>query len=142
MVESVPINKDHLEVESVLSDQSNTEQEPPSRKKIKIIGPRHPTLINSDISEKNILPYSRCPATHLTNCKPCMYNKELKSDKSATWMNAVTTELENMKKLDVWEEVTINKEYKLIGTTWVVKTKQNKNYKIVRFDYETISKNY
>ncbi|MBW0480759.1 hypothetical protein O181_020474 [Austropuccinia psidii MF-1] len=89
-VEPEPINEDHLEVESVLSNQSNIEPEPPERKKIKIIGPRHPTLIHSDISKTNILPYSRRPATHLTHSDPCTYNKDLKLEKSATWMEAVT----------------------------------------------------
>ncbi|MBW0473458.1 hypothetical protein O181_013173 [Austropuccinia psidii MF-1] len=129
-VETAPINKDHLEVESVFSNQSNIEPEPPARKKIKIIGPRHPTLINSDIRKTNILPYSRRPSTHLTHSDPCIYNEALKSDKSATWMEAVTKELDNMKKLDVWEEVPINKVYKLIGMTWVFKTKRKKKHEI------------
>ncbi|MBW0542512.1 hypothetical protein O181_082227 [Austropuccinia psidii MF-1] len=48
-------------------DESGEEEEqsssvndiPSTRKRIKIIGPRHPTLINSEIREENILPYSR-----------------------------------------------------------------------------------
>ncbi|MBW0515831.1 hypothetical protein O181_055546 [Austropuccinia psidii MF-1] len=107
------------------------EPEPPARKKINIIGPRHPTLINSDISKTNILPYSRHPATHLTLSDPCTYNKALKSETSATWMEAVTKESENMKKLDVWEEVPINEEYKLIGFTWALKTKRNEKHEIL-----------
>ncbi|MBW0541324.1 hypothetical protein O181_081039 [Austropuccinia psidii MF-1] len=77
-VELEPTNKDHSEVESVLSNQSNIEPEPPERKKIKIIGPRNLTLINSDISKTNILPYSRHPATHPTHSDPCTYNEALK----------------------------------------------------------------
>ncbi|MBW0470289.1 hypothetical protein O181_010004 [Austropuccinia psidii MF-1] len=46
-------------------------------------------------------------------------------------MEAVKKELENMKKLDVWEEVPINEEYKLIGTTWVFKTKRSEKHEIL-----------
>ncbi|MBW0552703.1 hypothetical protein O181_092418 [Austropuccinia psidii MF-1] len=41
-------NNEHSSLESCL---------PPAVRRIKIIGPQHPTLINSDITEENILPY-------------------------------------------------------------------------------------
>ncbi|MBW0515082.1 hypothetical protein O181_054797 [Austropuccinia psidii MF-1] len=71
------------------------------------------------------------PATHLTLSDTCTYNKALKSETSATWMEAVTKELENMKKLYAWEEVPINEEYKLIGSTWVLKTNRNAKHEIL-----------
>ncbi|MBW0501629.1 hypothetical protein O181_041344 [Austropuccinia psidii MF-1] len=42
------------------NENSNLEScPPPSSRKIKVIGTRHPTLTNSDIREENILPSSR-----------------------------------------------------------------------------------
>ncbi|MBW0535737.1 hypothetical protein O181_075452 [Austropuccinia psidii MF-1] len=95
--------------------------------------PRHPTLINSDISETNILPYPRRRTTHLTCSDPSTFNKALKSEESITWMSAVTKELNNMKELDIWEEVPIKDNYKLIGTTWVFKTKRNEKQEILEY---------
>ncbi|MBW0560837.1 hypothetical protein O181_100552, partial [Austropuccinia psidii MF-1] len=46
-----PVPVDHLE----LTDQ----QQPENNIRLRIIGPRHPTLINSDVDPSHILPYSR-----------------------------------------------------------------------------------
>ncbi|MBW0533531.1 hypothetical protein O181_073246 [Austropuccinia psidii MF-1] len=46
---------------------------PPSARQIKIIRPRHPTLINSEIREENILPYSRRPTAFLSETDSLTY---------------------------------------------------------------------
>ncbi|MBW0474906.1 hypothetical protein O181_014621 [Austropuccinia psidii MF-1] len=124
VVEQAPFREDQSGDESISSSPSHKELKPPPKKKIKVIGPRHPTLINAYISETIILPYCRRPKTHLTLSDPCTLNEALKSEELSTWMNAVSKELNNMKKLDVWEKVPSKDHYKLIGTTWVFKTKR------------------
>ncbi|MBW0557711.1 hypothetical protein O181_097426 [Austropuccinia psidii MF-1] len=54
-----------LSVESSSNDQDSTG--PTTR--INLIGPRHPTLISSDIQKENILPYPRRPRALLTSLK-------------------------------------------------------------------------
>ncbi|MBW0575206.1 hypothetical protein O181_114921 [Austropuccinia psidii MF-1] len=49
---------DSPDEENVDPTLENEREEPPPRKRIKVIGPRHPTLINSNISQENILPYA------------------------------------------------------------------------------------
>ncbi|MBW0586474.1 hypothetical protein O181_126189, partial [Austropuccinia psidii MF-1] len=104
---------------------------PPSARRIKIIGPRHPTLINSEIQEENILPYSRRPTAFLSETDPLTYNQAIKSKDHEHWLKAITKELQNMTDLNVWEEVGVKEDYKLIGTTWVFKTKRNEFNQIV-----------
>ncbi|MBW0585611.1 hypothetical protein O181_125326 [Austropuccinia psidii MF-1] len=96
-----PISEDQSEDMSISSNLGNKGLESPLRKRIKVIGPRHPTLINPHISEATILPYPRRPTTHLTHSDPSTFNKAMKSEESITWMSAVTKELNNMKELDV-----------------------------------------
>ncbi|MBW0499045.1 hypothetical protein O181_038760 [Austropuccinia psidii MF-1] len=98
---------------------------PPAFRQIKVIRPQHPTLINSDITEENILPYSRQPAALLTETDPLTYNKAIKSDNCEYWIKVIKKELQTMIDLNVWEEGAIEDNYKLIGTTWVFKTKRD-----------------
>ncbi|MBW0493301.1 hypothetical protein O181_033016 [Austropuccinia psidii MF-1] len=50
------------------------------QRRIRIIGPRHPTLITGDISENNILPYQRrVHQTIETNPIPKSYQQEMES---------------------------------------------------------------
>ncbi|MBW0476657.1 hypothetical protein O181_016372 [Austropuccinia psidii MF-1] len=131
--EQASISEDHSEEEPTSTSPSNERPGSPPRKRIKVIGPRHPTLINSDISEANILPYSRRPTTHLTHPDPSTFNEALKSEESNTWLSAITKELNNMVELDVWGEVPIKNNYKLIGTTWVFKTKRDEKQQILEY---------
>ncbi|MBW0489777.1 hypothetical protein O181_029492 [Austropuccinia psidii MF-1] len=131
--EKASISEDQSEDMSISSNLGNKGLESPPRKRIKVIEPRHPTLINSDISETNILAYPRRPTTHLTHSDPNTFNKALKSEESITWMSTVTKELNNMKELEVCEEVPIKDNYKLIGTTWVFKTKRNEKQDILEY---------
>ncbi|MBW0535803.1 hypothetical protein O181_075518 [Austropuccinia psidii MF-1] len=96
-------------------DQSSLLNEEPSmRRRIKIIGPRHPTLINSEIREENILPYSRQPAALLTERNPLTYNQALKSNNHENWTKAINKEIKSMIDLEGWEEVPIKKDFKLV----------------------------
>ncbi|MBW0507201.1 hypothetical protein O181_046916 [Austropuccinia psidii MF-1] len=82
VAEQEPISEDKSEDESVSSNLGKEELEPPPKNNIKLIGPRSPTSINSDISETNILPYCRHKATHPTHSNPCTFTKALKSEES------------------------------------------------------------
>ncbi|MBW0468185.1 hypothetical protein O181_007900 [Austropuccinia psidii MF-1] len=111
-------------VNLILNDES---EEPPPRKRIKVIGPRHLKLINFNINQENILPYSSQSAAHLTHIDPITYNQAMKSTSSVLLFQAISKELQNMSNLKVWEEVPIRKNIKLIGTTWIFKTKRDEN---------------
>ncbi|MBW0494582.1 hypothetical protein O181_034297 [Austropuccinia psidii MF-1] len=95
--------------------------------RLKVIGPRHPTIITSDVDPIHILPYSRRPASYLTKSEetPSTYHGALKSDNKSEWMKAIEKELSTMDKMDVWDIIDLKKEYKLVGTTWVFKLKRN-----------------
>ncbi|MBW0503154.1 hypothetical protein O181_042869 [Austropuccinia psidii MF-1] len=71
------------------------------RRRIKIIGPRHPTLIKSEIREENILPYSRPPAALLTESNPLTYNQALKSNNHENWTKAIKKEIQKEKE-PIW----------------------------------------
>ncbi|MBW0534710.1 hypothetical protein O181_074425, partial [Austropuccinia psidii MF-1] len=105
---------------------------PPAARRIKVTGPRHPTLINSDISTSNILPYPRRPVALLTERDPLTYNQAIMSDGQNHWKEAIKKEIQSMINLEVWEEVQIKDSYKLIGTTWVFKTKRNNSNQIIK----------
>ncbi|MBW0548305.1 hypothetical protein O181_088020 [Austropuccinia psidii MF-1] len=94
---------------------------------IRVIGPCHPTMIRSEIDHINILPYPRRENTHLTmvNRTPCTYQEALKAPDKDLWVAAINKELNAMKQLKVWDLVLRQKSYKMIGTTWVFKIKNN-----------------
>ncbi|MBW0522155.1 hypothetical protein O181_061870 [Austropuccinia psidii MF-1] len=105
------------------------EREPP-KKRIKVIGPRNPTLINSAISEENIFPYPRRSA-HLTQLDSETYNQAMKLTSSELWSKAIAKELEKMNDLNVWDDVPLKENIKLIGTIRVFKTKRNEGNRIL-----------
>ncbi|MBW0526654.1 hypothetical protein O181_066369 [Austropuccinia psidii MF-1] len=124
------------EERSLISDEENDSRSdnehsslesclPPAVRQIKVIRPRHPTLINSDITEENILPYSRQPAALLTETDPLTYNKAIKSDNCEYWIKVIKKELQTMIDRNVWGEGAIEDNYELIGTTWVFKVKRD-----------------
>ncbi|MBW0545360.1 hypothetical protein O181_085075 [Austropuccinia psidii MF-1] len=94
---------------------------------IKVIGPCHPTLVCSDIDQKNILSYSRQAGALLTAADetPQTFKAAISCSAKEIWMAAVNRELLSMKKLKVWEIVDLDPSYKLVGTTWVFKAKKN-----------------
>ncbi|MBW0558206.1 hypothetical protein O181_097921 [Austropuccinia psidii MF-1] len=126
---------DKTEVEERnMEDESNSDEDlSPARKRIKVIGPRHPTLINSEIREENILPYPRRPVALNTQNDPLSYNQAVNSPYSHLWVKAIKKELQSMWDLKVWEEIPIQDTFKLIGTTWVFKTKTDDQHRVVEY---------
>ncbi|MBW0478276.1 hypothetical protein O181_017991 [Austropuccinia psidii MF-1] len=99
-----------------------------SRHLIRIIGPRHPTLITGNIDPTNILPYTQRMEAHLNllNDTPQTFNGALKSPAKNMWREATQKELRSMEELKVWEPVELNPAYKIVGMTWVFKLKKDK----------------
>ncbi|MBW0530766.1 hypothetical protein O181_070481 [Austropuccinia psidii MF-1] len=126
-VENKVINNHNLAEEESREVQDNSEGEVVNeRQRIKIIGPRHPTLISSEIWEENILPYPRRPKALMTSSRlrdPVSYRQAIRSRNSDQWLHAIKKELHTMSKLNLWEIVPIPKHTKLVRTTWVFKTK-------------------
>ncbi|MBW0537778.1 hypothetical protein O181_077493, partial [Austropuccinia psidii MF-1] len=106
---------------------SETLEAPPSR--IRVIGPRHPTLISSDIDTANILSYRRRPRTNLTQIKenetPRSYNEALSGPNKERWEVAIQTKLDNMEKLKVCTPRPKSGDDKPITCTWAFRIKKN-----------------
>ncbi|MBW0505351.1 hypothetical protein O181_045066 [Austropuccinia psidii MF-1] len=104
--------------------QLNSSNRPP---RLKVIGPRHPTLITSSVDPLHILPYTRRPKSYLTVSEetPKTYYGALRSENRLAWLSAIEKELSTMDKLKVWNVIDLKKDYKLVGTTWVFKVKKN-----------------
>ncbi|MBW0557472.1 hypothetical protein O181_097187 [Austropuccinia psidii MF-1] len=94
---------------------------------IRVIGPRHPTMINSEIDSTNILTFPRRPKVYLTTSKDCpqAFNSALNSPLKDEWSKAVNKEFASMNRLQVWDIVELKSDYRLVGTTWVFKTKRD-----------------
>ncbi|MBW0491917.1 hypothetical protein O181_031632 [Austropuccinia psidii MF-1] len=102
--------------------------------KIKVIGPQHPTLISSSILEEHILPYTRRPRALLTASNdPLSYKQALKSENADQWVQATNKEVKTMNNLNLWEVVPIREKTRLIGTTWVYKTKRNERKEVSEY---------
>ncbi|MBW0461525.1 hypothetical protein O181_001240 [Austropuccinia psidii MF-1] len=97
----------------------STELAPVTPARIKVIGPRHPTLISSDIDNLNILPYTRRADALLTlaDATPRTYKEALTAPNKDLWLAAIDRELSSMKKLQVWDIVERHDNFRLIGTT-------------------------
>ncbi|MBW0566589.1 hypothetical protein O181_106304 [Austropuccinia psidii MF-1] len=100
---------------------------PETQSKIRVIGLCHPTLITSEIDNLNILLYSRRENALVTGSGilPCTFNAALNSIDKDEWIKAIRKELSSMVSLNVWDNVELSKDYKLVGTTWVFKIKRN-----------------
>ncbi|MBW0497876.1 hypothetical protein O181_037591 [Austropuccinia psidii MF-1] len=95
--------------------------------RIKVIGPRHPTLITSEVDTIHILPYPRRTRTFITtsDSTPRTYRLALQCENKDKWINAIAKELSAMNELEVWDIIDLRSDYKLVGTTWVFKVKKN-----------------
>ncbi|MBW0548016.1 hypothetical protein O181_087731 [Austropuccinia psidii MF-1] len=95
--------------------------------RLKVIGPRHPTIISRDINQDNILTYSRRPKVLITRSEeaPKTFRSALKGPSSKEWLKAIEKELTSMANLNVWDVVELKPDYKLVGTTWVFRIKTN-----------------
>ncbi|MBW0515824.1 hypothetical protein O181_055539, partial [Austropuccinia psidii MF-1] len=95
--------------------------------RLRVIGPRHPTIISGDINQDNILTYSRRPKVLVTRSEevPKTFRSALKGPSSNKWLKAIKKELTSMIDLNVWDIVELKPDYKLVGTTWVFWIKTN-----------------
>ncbi|MBW0468378.1 hypothetical protein O181_008093 [Austropuccinia psidii MF-1] len=105
------------------SDQQQSE----NNIQLRVIGPRHPTLINSDVDPTHILPYSRRARAFVmtSNIAPRTYCLALQCKDKTKWMTAIERELSEMNKLKLWDIVELKSDYKLVGMTWVFKVKKD-----------------
>ncbi|MBW0535083.1 hypothetical protein O181_074798 [Austropuccinia psidii MF-1] len=113
-----------------LRDEEEVPQELPASdppRRLKVIGPRHPTLITSDLDTSNILPYSRRPKALISfsDNTPRTYKSAINSVDREKWIDSISRELNSMKKLGVWDIVELDPGFKLVGTTWVFKIKKD-----------------
>ncbi|MBW0478383.1 hypothetical protein O181_018098 [Austropuccinia psidii MF-1] len=94
---------------------------------LQVIGPRHPTLITSNVDLIHILPYLRREKTFITTSTTVSrpYWLSLKCEDKDEWKNAIQRELLYMSKLKVWDIMDLRSDYKLVGTTWVFKLKRD-----------------
>ncbi|MBW0509573.1 hypothetical protein O181_049288 [Austropuccinia psidii MF-1] len=130
---------EHQPLPNLTPDTQELVDEPqvePNRRpiRIKVIGPRHPTLVSSAINPDNILPYPRRAGALLTTLDntPNTYSKAISGPPKEVWLEAINRELSSMEKLNVWDVVEIDPTYKLVGTTWVLKTKRDHLNKVVK----------
>ncbi|MBW0492551.1 hypothetical protein O181_032266 [Austropuccinia psidii MF-1] len=93
----------------------------------KVIVPHHPTLICSDINQQNILPYSRRAGALLSAADetPQTFKAAISCNAKEVWVDAINRELLSIEKLKVWDLINLDPSYKLVGLTWVFKTKKN-----------------
>ncbi|MBW0519956.1 hypothetical protein O181_059671 [Austropuccinia psidii MF-1] len=62
-------------------------------------------------------------SSNLSN--PVSYRQAIRSSDLDQWLHTINKELHTMSELNVWEIAPIPKDTKLVGTTWVFKTKRN-----------------
>ncbi|MBW0461202.1 hypothetical protein O181_000917 [Austropuccinia psidii MF-1] len=100
-----------------------------------IIGPRHPTIINGNIDQDNILSYPRRPKALVTKAAgvPKTFRNALRGPCSDQWSKAIEKELGAMVGLKVWDVVDLKPDYRLVGTTWVFRLKTNHLKEIVEY---------
>ncbi|MBW0478903.1 hypothetical protein O181_018618 [Austropuccinia psidii MF-1] len=114
-------------VDEIHSETAETHSQVNQPSRIKIIGPRHLTLILISIDQLNVLPFARRGNALITNTMtiPSTYKNVLKSENKVFWQEAIDKELNNMNQHSMWEVIDLNKDYKLIGTTWIFRIKTN-----------------
>lgn len=135
-------NENHnsaLPREDTLGEAAKTLDETPTpvtsmTKRIKVIGPWHPTRFESEISNIKILPYSQQPAAHLTamapDDTPRSYQEAMESTEPKFWLEEIRKEINSMIQLKVWEQAEDNGQQK-VGTIWVFKKKRDHTAKVV-----------
>ncbi|MBW0487860.1 hypothetical protein O181_027575 [Austropuccinia psidii MF-1] len=97
------------------------------------IRPHHPTLISSNVTCYNTLPYNQRAEKHITTISetPQTSQKALKSPSKEAWIDAMSKELENMKHMKLWDMIVLDPGYKLVGTTWVFKRNKDHSNNII-----------
>ncbi|MBW0546058.1 hypothetical protein O181_085773 [Austropuccinia psidii MF-1] len=81
--------------------------------KIKVAGPRHPTIINSKIDKPIILPYQQIIKAYITQQErtPKTYRKALSSIRKEEWTTAINNEMSNINKIKVWYVLERKEDY-------------------------------
>ncbi|MBW0519195.1 hypothetical protein O181_058910 [Austropuccinia psidii MF-1] len=121
------------EIQETSEIAASNQDRPACSSRIRVIGPRHPTLISSNVNSNNILPYSRRPKALLSihNETPRTFKQAINSVNKDVWNEDIKKELASMNQLSVWDVIDLKSEYKLVGTTWVFRTKKNHLNEIV-----------
>ncbi|MBW0549853.1 hypothetical protein O181_089568 [Austropuccinia psidii MF-1] len=90
---------------------------------------------DGDLNAHNILLYSRRPKTFIASSTdvPASYSKAISGNKSSLWIEAISKELDSMKRLEVWDVIPLKEDFKLVGTTWVFKLKHNSMNEITEY---------
>ncbi|MBW0545793.1 hypothetical protein O181_085508 [Austropuccinia psidii MF-1] len=113
--ESEAIDEVHSDYPTSLQDESD----------VLFIGPRHPSLISSDINPKNVPLYPRRSQALITSedKAPSTFKGALQSPEKEQWGDAIRKELSSVAKLEVWDFMYLDPGFELVGTTWVFKLK-------------------
>ncbi|MBW0492435.1 hypothetical protein O181_032150 [Austropuccinia psidii MF-1] len=121
------------EIQETSEIAASNQDRPACLSRIRVIGPPNPTLISLNVNSNNILPYSRRPKALLSihNETPRKLKQTINSVNKYVWNEAIKKELESMNQISVWDVIDLKLEYKLVGTTWVFRTKQNNLNEIV-----------
>ncbi|MBW0495663.1 hypothetical protein O181_035378 [Austropuccinia psidii MF-1] len=134
------------EEENIVEDRTVHVEEERSAlapKRIRVIGPRQPTLVHSDISQEKILPYGRQAVALLTKTKNTnSFNQEPKSTYSEFCISVEKRELNSTIKLNFWEVIPIKEEYTLITTKWVFKTKRRTENEITEYNARSCAQRF
>ncbi|MBW0580234.1 hypothetical protein O181_119949 [Austropuccinia psidii MF-1] len=79
------------------------DSDPISSSRIKVIVPRHLTLMVGDVDSSNILPYQQRPKTLVTSMSkaPRTFNQAVNSVNKDSWLKAISKELASMYHLDI-----------------------------------------
>ncbi|MBW0543256.1 hypothetical protein O181_082971 [Austropuccinia psidii MF-1] len=75
------------------------------KQRVKVIGPRHPNIITSNVDSMHILPYSQKEKVLLTTIDnaPKTYYKAIHGKNKLEWEYAIKKEFSTMNKLEVWD---------------------------------------
>ncbi|MBW0556929.1 hypothetical protein O181_096644 [Austropuccinia psidii MF-1] len=98
--------------EEELSSDSLPELPPANPSRIRVIGPCHPTMVTSDISNINILPYLRRANTFVTSLgsTPSTFKAALDSLDRYKWIKGIKEELLSMTDLNVWDMIELKRD--------------------------------
>ncbi|MBW0526091.1 hypothetical protein O181_065806 [Austropuccinia psidii MF-1] len=116
------------EIPSCLPTDIATEPSPMIQSRLRVIGPRNPTLISS-----NNLPHSRRAAAFLSSVEaaPQNFNMEVNSASKYVCLAAIAKELKSMEYLKLWDVLELSPTFKLFRTTWVFKVRKAHLGKVV-----------
>ncbi|MBW0523677.1 hypothetical protein O181_063392 [Austropuccinia psidii MF-1] len=118
----------HPEAKSSKQYKWIPENQPPPKKILGKVG-----------DPRNIIQHSR--QTHDANAVlllkhnvPKTYSQAINSNYQQEWQNSIATELENMKKHNVWSPSETIENVKPLSTTWLFKRKTDKDGNLTKFE--------